>query len=81
MLDALWPCVARNGLLLYATCAIFRDENEAQIEALRARHADALQEPLNFPVEVIRQRGQLLPSLPGAAHNQDGFFYALVRKG
>jgi len=81
MLDALWPCVARNGLLLYATCAIFRDENEAQIEALRARHADALQEPLNFPAEVIRQRGQLLPSLPGAAHNQDGFFYALVRKG
>jgi 16S rRNA (cytosine967-C5)-methyltransferase len=81
ILDALWPCVARGGLLLYATCAIFRDENEAQIEAFRARHADALQEPLNFPAGVIHRGGQLLPSLPGAAHNQDGFFYALVRKG
>ena len=80
-LDALWPCVAPNGLLLYATCALFRDENEGQIEAFFARHADALHEPLNFPAEVIQRRGQLLPSLPGAAHNQDGFFYALVRKG
>ena len=81
ILDALWPCVARGGLLLYATCAIFRDENEAQIEAFRARHADALHEPLTFPAEVVHRGGQLLPSLPGAAHNQDGFFYALVRKG
>jgi len=80
ILDALWPCVARGGLLLYATCAIFRDENEAQIEAFRARHADALHEPLTFPAEAAHRGGQLLPSLPGAAHNQDGFFYALVRK-
>ncbi len=81
ILDALWPCVAPEGLLLYATCAIFRDENEAQIEAFRARHADALREPITFPAVVVHQGGQLLPSLPGAAHNQDGFFYALVRKG
>jgi 16S rRNA (cytosine967-C5)-methyltransferase len=81
ILDALWPCVARDGMLLYATCSIFREENEAQVEAFCARHADALQEPLSFPAGIERRGAQLLPSLPGAAHNQDGFFYALIRKG
>jgi len=81
ILEGLWPCVARGGLLLYATCAIDREENEARIEAFCAQHADALQEPITFPAGVAHRGGQLLPSLPGAAHNQDGFFYALVRKG
>jgi len=81
ILDALWPCLAPDGLFLYATCSVFRAENDVQIDAFRARHADALHEPLTFPAAVVRQGGQLLPSLPGAAHNQDGFFYALLRKG
>jgi 16S rRNA (cytosine967-C5)-methyltransferase len=81
ILEALWPCLVRGGLLLYATCSVFRAENEAQIEAFLARHADALHEPITFPGGVVHDGGQLLPSLPGAAHNQDGFFYALLRKG
>jgi len=80
LLDALWPCLAGGGRFLYATCSIFLDENEAQIDAFCARHDDALREPLSFAAEVARRDGQLLPSLPGAAHNQDGFFYALLRK-
>jgi len=81
ILDALWPCLAPGGLFLYATCSVFRAENDAQIEAFQARHADALRESVTFPAAVVHQGGQLLPSLPGAAHNQDGFFYALLRKG
>jgi 16S rRNA (cytosine967-C5)-methyltransferase len=81
LLDALWPCVAPDGMLLYATCSIFRDENEGQIEAFLGRHANALREPLTFPPDVAHRGAQLLPSLPGAAHNQDGFFYALLRRG
>jgi 16S rRNA (cytosine967-C5)-methyltransferase len=80
LLDALWPCLEREGLLLYATCSIFGDENGAQIDAFCARHADALRESLTFSAAVVHRGGQLLPSLPGAAHNQDGFFYALLRK-
>lgn len=80
LLDALWPCLDRGGLLLYATCSIFGDENDAQVDAFCARHADALRESLTFPAAVVHRGGQLLPSLPGAAHNQDGFFYALLRK-
>jgi 16S rRNA (cytosine967-C5)-methyltransferase len=81
ILEALWPCLVPGGLLLYATCSVFRAENDAQIEAFLARHAEALREPITFPAGVVHDGGQLLPSLPGAAHNQDGFFYALLRKG
>jgi len=80
LLDALWPCLAHDGMLLYATCSVFRDENDAQVDAFLARHADALRESLTFPDGVLHRGGQLLPSLPGTAHNQDGFFYALLRK-
>ena len=40
----------------------------------------ALRESITFAQEVRHQGGQLLPALPGAVHNQDGFFYALLRK-
>ena len=81
LLAALWPCLARGGRLLYATCSVFRDENEAQVDAFMAAHPDALRETLTFAPEVAARGGQLLPSLPGASHNQDGFFYALLGKG
>jgi 16S rRNA (cytosine967-C5)-methyltransferase len=80
LLAALWPCLARGGLLLYATCSVFDAENEAQVSAFLARHPDALRESLTFPAGVVHRGGQLLPSLPGAGHNQDGFFYALLRR-
>ena len=80
LLDALWACLAPGGLLLYATCSIFDAENEAQIAAFVGRHAEALRETITFHPGTARRGAQLLPSLPGASHNQDGFFYALLRK-
>jgi 16S rRNA (cytosine967-C5)-methyltransferase len=80
ILDALWPCLAEGGLLLYATCSVFAEENEAQATAFAVRHPDALRETLTFPAGVVHRGGQLLPSLPGEGHNHDGFFYALFRK-
>jgi len=80
LLAALWRCLAPGGCLLYTTCSVFREENDDQIDRFLERHADALREILTFPADVARQGGQLLPSLPGAGHNQDGFFYALLRK-
>lgn len=81
ILDALWPCLAPGGVLLYATCSVFRAENADAVDAFCARHPGALREPLTLPPQVEAVGGQLLPSLPGAAHNHDGFFYALLRKG
>ena len=81
LLAALWSCLARGGRMLYATCSVFTDENEAQIEDFMKSHPDALRETLTFDPGVVARGGQLLPSLPTAGHNQDGFFYALLGKG
>jgi 16S rRNA (cytosine967-C5)-methyltransferase len=80
LLDALWACLAPGGLMLYATCSVFAAENEAPVAAFVARQSDALRETLTFHPDVARRGAQLLPSLPGASHNQDGYFYALLRK-
>jgi len=80
ILASLWPLLARGGKLLYATCSVFRAENEAQIGAFIAGHPDALRETITFPPGVDHVGGQLLPSASAAVHNQDGFFYALLRK-
>jgi 16S rRNA (cytosine967-C5)-methyltransferase len=81
IVDALWPCLAPGGLMLYVTCSLFAEENETQAQAFVTGHPDALREAISFAPEVPHRGGQLLPSLPGAVHNQDGFFYALFRKG
>jgi 16S rRNA (cytosine967-C5)-methyltransferase len=80
ILGALWPLLAPGGRLLYVTCSVFDEENEARIEALTARHPDALRESLTFAPGVLHSGGQLLPSAQAGAHNQDGFYYALLRK-
>jgi 16S rRNA (cytosine967-C5)-methyltransferase len=80
ILDALWPLLAPGGKLLYATCSVFAAENEQRVEAFCAAHADALRETLTFPAGAAHVHGQLLPSAEAAGHNQDGFYYALLRK-
>ena len=80
ILSALWGVLARGGKLLYSTCSVFADENERRIAEFLAECPDALRETITLPPEVARDGGQLLPSLRGASHNQDGFFYALLRK-
>ncbi|MEW5966226.1 MAG: 16S rRNA (cytosine(967)-C(5))-methyltransferase RsmB [Pseudomonadota bacterium] len=71
MLEALWRVLAPGGTLLYATCSIFDEENDAQVRAFLAKQADAERRPLPEPIPD----GVLLPSA-----DHDGFFYALLRK-
>ena len=77
LLDALWTTVAPGGVLLYATCSILRQENDAQVRAFLERTADARAEALDATLghdcEVGRQR---LPGEDGG----DGFFYARLRR-
>jgi 16S rRNA (cytosine967-C5)-methyltransferase len=80
LLDALWPCLRSGGKLLYATCSIFGAENEGQIDAFLPAHPDALRAQCALPTELGAIGGQLLPAGAGAAHNHDGFFYALLQK-
>ena len=72
LLEALWKVLGRGGKLLYATCSIFPEENQRQVDAFLARHEDARQ--LSLAGEWI-EPGQLLPN-----DQHDGFFYALLVK-
>jgi 16S rRNA (cytosine967-C5)-methyltransferase len=80
LLAAAWPLLASGGRLLYATCSVFKAENDAPIASFVAARDDALRESLNLPDAVLHRDGQLLPSAEATGHNQDGFFYALLRK-
>jgi 16S rRNA (cytosine967-C5)-methyltransferase len=80
LLTGLWPTLATGGLFLYATCSVFREENETRIAQFMAETPGALRETLNLPADIPHSGGQLLPAPEGAGHNQDGFFYALLRK-
>jgi 16S rRNA (cytosine967-C5)-methyltransferase len=70
MLDALWQVLGADGKLLYATCSVFPQENDAVIEAFLARTPRAVRLPL--------PDGGVAQGLPGA--ERDGFYYALIRK-
>jgi len=80
LMDALWPCLKSGGKMLYATCSIFGAENGGQIEAFLLAHRDASRAQCALSAEVGATGGQLLPAGAGAAHNHDGFFYALLQK-
>lgn len=80
ILRALWPLVAPGGALLYATCSVFDAENEHAVARFVADHPEALRETITFAPGVACKGGQLLPSDDGGSHNQDGFFYARLRR-
>lgn len=74
ILQAIWPLLDAGGKLLYATCSIFRQENQDVVGRFLATRADARQETINPPF-ANDPPGQLLP-----CDLHDGFFYALLCK-
>jgi 16S rRNA (cytosine967-C5)-methyltransferase len=76
ILEALWQVLATGGKLLYATCSVFAEENNAQIERFLQHHRDAQRLTLPEPHTNARElAGQILPD-----EWHDGFFYALLQK-
>ncbi len=70
LLEALWRRLAPGGKLLYVTCSVFSDENDAVLDAFVARTPQARRRPLPGGAAA-----QLLP----CAEN-DGFFYGQLEK-
>ena len=70
ILDALWQVLGPGGKLLYVTCSVFPQENEAVVGEFVARmpRARRLELPDGRPAQC----------LPCPEH--DGFFYALIEK-
>jgi len=77
ILRGLWPCLKPGGTLLYSTCSVLPEENEATVAAFLAATRDAQEEPLDSGCGLARSHGrQLLPTVS----EHDGFFYARLRK-
>lgn len=71
LLRALWPLLAPGGRLVYATCTLLRQENDAQIASFLASPPSA------GPAPVLA--GAPRQTLPGEAFG-DGFYYACLEK-
>lgn len=77
ILQALWPLLAVDGLLVYATCSVFKEENEQQIDWFLQHHPNAVELKINYEKPLSANHGwQISP----AWHNMDGFYYAVLQK-
>lgn len=72
LLSNLWQVLEPGGKLLYATCSVFREENDAAVEEFLAATPNA---ELVTHAPEGQAMGQLIPD-----DDHDGFYYALLRK-
>lgn len=77
ILNHIWPLLRPGGHLLYATCSIFKQENEQQIECFLANTDDALEIVIDERWGHDRPHGRQI--LPGE-QDMDGFYYAILQK-
>ena len=82
LLDALWPLVAAGGRLLYVTCSLLRQENDAVVAAFLERTSDAREYDMlqDYNIrDLMRDKACGHQILPGTA-DMDGFYYAGLTK-
>lgn len=77
LLNALWPCLESNGLLLYATCSIFPAENVEVLRQFLSQHSDAVEDKIEAAWGTSCEFGRQI--LPGE-NKMDGFYYTRIRK-
>lgn len=85
ILDRFQKCVKPGGKLVYATCSLYREENEHQIEAFLVKHPDFKVVPIKSAWAEAELGGdcpcegpfmRLSPKQTGT----DGFFAAVVQR-
>lgn len=77
ILEQAWQVLALGGILLYATCSILKEENEAQILSFLNRHPDAAELTIEASWGLSAGVGrQILPGMD----EMDGFYYARLIK-
>jgi 16S rRNA (cytosine967-C5)-methyltransferase len=82
ILDTAQSLVRKGGRLVYATCSLLEDENEAQVSAFLLRHPGFEVVPLSraWPLTgSVPNDGEFL-SLTPARHHTDGFFTAVLER-
>jgi len=76
-INHVWSLLKPEGILLYATCSILPDENDAVIQSFLKNNQDAQLMNIEEPIGVATEYGrQLLPGI----HGTDGFYYAKFKK-
>ncbi len=81
ILDTARALVRPGGRLIYGTCSLLQEENEAQVSAFLTRHPDFHLVPLSgvWPFEAACPDGDTL-SLTPALNGTDGFFAAVMER-
>ncbi len=77
MLSELWPLLVPDGILLYSTCSVLREENDQQIGRFLDAHPDASELPIADVWGHTAAHGRQV--LPGE-DAMDGFYYAAILK-
>ncbi len=82
ILDAAAPLVRKHGRMVYATCAMLFEENEAQVMHFLARHPGFSLVPLAraWPFDGAPTCGGDFLALTPARHGTDGFFAAVLER-
>jgi 16S rRNA (cytosine967-C5)-methyltransferase len=73
ILDAIWPRLKPNGVMVYATCSILPEENSQQIKAFLHDHPEA---------HLVETGSLEIPGRQNLPHAEDGdgFYYAKLIK-
>ncbi len=82
ILDTAQTLVRKGGRLVYATCSLLKEENEAQVRGFLLRHTDFAVVPLvrAWPLPLpVPNSGDFL-SLTPARNGTDGFFTAVLER-
>lgn len=77
LLEALWPTLKPGGILVYATCSIFPEENVQVMEQFLATHADAKEKKIEVTWGNAMSVGRQIIT---DQENRDGFYYARLVK-
>lgn len=77
LLQQLWPLLEPGGILVYATCSLFKAENSMQIKNFVHNTANAEEQVLQVDWGIKEMHGRQI--LTGEK-DMDGFYYAVLRK-
>jgi 16S rRNA (cytosine967-C5)-methyltransferase len=82
ILDTAQSLVRKGGRLVYATCSLLEEENEAQVTSFLLRRSDFIVVPLAriWPLRQPPPNSGDFLSLTPARHGTDGFFAAVLER-
>lgn len=80
IMDNAWEYLKKDGILIYSTCTLNKEENEENIEWFLSKHKDAKIEPVFVGKgdNLVYDRQGTLTILPN--EYMDGFFIAKLKK-